>query len=150
MVLGHEGTATRLTRDHRPEDPQERERIEQSGGFFFKNRVLGVLAVTRSLGDHCLKKFVVSKPFVNQLSFRLPQRDPSSESKENDNDKTNSPVPSFIIVACDGLWDVFSDQDAVNFVLRFSDERDHVAKHLTNEALRRGSSDNVTVQVAWL
>lgn len=52
IVLGHDGKAFRMTKDHRTDDPDEVRRIEQSGGFLFKGRVLGVLAVTRSLGDH--------------------------------------------------------------------------------------------------
>jgi serine/threonine protein phosphatase PrpC len=52
IVLGHAGKGYRLTKDHRTDDPDEVRRIEQSGGFLFKGRVLGVLAVTRSLGDH--------------------------------------------------------------------------------------------------
>jgi serine/threonine protein phosphatase PrpC len=52
IVLGHAGKAFRMTKDHRTDDPEEVRRIEQSGGFLFKGRVLGVLAVTRSLGDH--------------------------------------------------------------------------------------------------
>lgn len=52
IVLGHSGKAHRMTKDHRTDDTEEVRRIEQSGGFLFKGRVLGVLAVTRSLGDH--------------------------------------------------------------------------------------------------
>jgi protein phosphatase len=53
IVLGHNhGEAFRLTKDHRTDDPEEVRRIESTGGFMFKGRVLGVLAVTRSLGDH--------------------------------------------------------------------------------------------------
>jgi serine/threonine protein phosphatase PrpC len=48
------------------------------------------------------------------------------------------------------------DQDAVNFVMdRFRDDddttdRDQIAQYLVQEALRRGSTDNITVSVAWL
>ena len=60
-----------------------------------------------------------------------------------------------MIVACDGLWDVMEDDEAVDAV------RDHVAKNglasrtdvasiLVNEALERGSTDNITVIVKWL
>ena len=58
IVLGHAGKAHRMTRDHRTDDPEEVRRIEESGGFIFKGRVLGILAVTRSLGDHCMKEYV--------------------------------------------------------------------------------------------
>lgn len=53
-------------------------------------------------------------------------------------------------LACDGLWDVMEDQEAVTFVMNRLDEKNLVAEHLVREALRRGSTDNITVQVAWL
>lgn len=56
----------------------------------------------------------------------------------------------YTIVKSDGLWDVFSDQHAVDLVLQFCNDKANAAKHLVNEALRRGSTDNITVVVAWL
>ena len=53
-------------------------------------------------------------------------------------------------LACDGLWDVIRDQEAVNFVLDRIGERELVAKYLVEEALKRGSADNITVSVAFL
>jgi serine/threonine protein phosphatase PrpC len=55
IALNGQG-AVRLTNDHNSQDPLEVARIEQSGGFLFKNRVLGILAITRSFGDQMLKK----------------------------------------------------------------------------------------------
>lgn len=135
IVLGHRGRATRLTKDHRPDDPDEVARIEKAGGFMFKGRVVGVLAITRSLGDHCIKRFVVAEPTCSETSIQLEKR----------NNR-----PSFLICACDGLWDVFEDQEAVDFVLKYEHERDHIAEHLVNEAIRKGSTDNVSCVVAWL
>ena len=56
----------------------------------------------------------------------------------------------FVIVACDGLWDVIQDQQAVDFVLKYQEDKENISQHLINEALRRGSTDNITVVVAWL
>lgn len=53
-------------------------------------------------------------------------------------------------LACDGLWDVIKDQEAVDFVLERIDEREFAAKYLVEEALKRGSTDNITVSVAFL
>ena len=57
----HGFIATRLTFDHRAEDAAEQERIKVAGGFVTRNRVLGILAVSRSFGDHGMKDFVIGK-----------------------------------------------------------------------------------------
>ncbi|KAL3919859.1 MAG: hypothetical protein SGILL_003540 [Bacillariaceae sp.] len=134
IVLGHQGKAHRLTKDHRTDDPEEVKRIEQTGGFLFKGRVLGVLAVTRSLGDHCMKEYVIAEPYTQEKTI---QKDAADDG-------------SFIILACDGLWDVMSDQEAVDFALQYKHEKEKVARYLVKEALRKGSTDNITVSVAWL
>ena len=120
----------RLTLDHRADDPKELSRVEDSGGFVMRNRVLGVLAVTRSLGDHgIMKEFVVGKPYVDSINF--------------DNGEGE-----FIILACDGLFDVLDDQEAVDLVRNLK-RREDAAQMLCSEALKRGSTDNVTVIVSW-
>lgn len=134
IVLGHGRKAFRMTRDHRTDDPDEVRRIEESGGFIFKGRVLGILAVTRSLGDHCMKEYVIAKPYTSEKTITI----------------TSETEVSFIILACDGLWDVLRDQEAVDFVLERIAEKELVAKYLVEEALRRGSTDNVTASVAFL
>jgi serine/threonine protein phosphatase PrpC len=96
-----------------------------------RNRVLGVLAVARSLGDHgIMKEFVVGKPYVDSIDF---------DHGEGE----------FIILACDGLFDVMDDQEAVDLV-RNVKGREGAAQMLCNEAIKRGSTDNVTVIVSWL
>jgi serine/threonine protein phosphatase PrpC len=138
-VLSHRGEVTRLSHDHRPDDPAEVQRIEKSGGFVFHNRVLGILAVTRSLGDHCMKEFVIARPYYSQTIIELATM---VEGGQHDN--------TVLILACDGLWDVFEDDEAVDFALGFTGERTNVAQALAEAAVRRGSTDNITVVVAWL
>jgi serine/threonine protein phosphatase PrpC len=144
IVLGHEGQASRLTYDHGVEDPLEIARIERAGGFLFKGRVLGVLAVTRSLGDHMLKDYVIAHPTVNERRLEL------NSGEGNSINNNRSTAPTFLIIACDGLWDVMRDQEAVNLVQQYPGEKTSVAQYLVEEALRRGSTDNVTAIVAWL
>ena len=55
-VLVGLGEAQQVTVDHKPIDQDEAQRITKSGGFIYKGRVAGQLAVTRALGDHQLKE----------------------------------------------------------------------------------------------
>lgn len=95
-VLCRGGKAVRLTYDHKGSDKQEAKRITDAGGFVMSGRVNGVLAVTRSLGDSSMKEFVVGAPYTTE-----------TELCEED---------EFVILACDGLWDVATDQAAVDLV----------------------------------
>jgi len=60
---------------------------------------------------------------------------------------------AFIINACDGLWDVFSSQQAVKFVrekLNANMDLNDICKALVTAALKRGSTDNITVTLMLL
>ena len=43
-----------------------------------------------------------------------------------------------------------SDQQVVDFALQCKEDKQNVSKYLVDEAVRRGTLDNVTVVVAWL
>ncbi|KAK0195207.1 phosphatase 2C-like domain-containing protein [Armillaria mellea] len=125
-VLCRNGNAIRLTYDHKGSDKQEAKRIMDAGGFVMSGRVNGVLAVTRSLGDSSMKEFVVGAPYT-------------TETELCDDDE-------FVILACDGLWDVASDQVAVDLI-REIDDAQLASQKLLKYALSHHSSDNVTVLV---
>ena len=155
--------AVRLTHDHKATDPEEITRIQNSGGIMLRGRVLGVLAVARSLGDHGLKEFVIGRPYLSSTVVKIEKNKVISgwrKNSEDDEKNTSMTDGEFLIVACDGLWDVMQDQEAVNLVRDFvhdttsihsaKSRREKVARFLIDEALRRGSTDNITVIVYWL
>jgi len=136
-VLCRNGAAERLSLDHKASDPEEVARIEKAGGFVLRKRVLGVLAVARSFGDFALKKFVPCTPYTS--------------TKRLDSTCT------FIIIACDGVWDVMTDEEAVALVREYvgsgggaGSKSARAAKHLVDTALERGTTDNVTALVVFL
>lgn len=96
-----------------------------------RNRVLGILAVSRSFGNQGMKEFVTSSPHVSETSL-------CSDC-------------SFLLLACDGVWDVFTDDEAVSFVTRAlaTKAEADVAGALLREALDRGSTDNITVVIVF-
>ncbi|EJU03959.1 protein serine/threonine phosphatase 2C [Dacryopinax primogenitus] len=125
-VLCRDGKAIRLTYDHKGSDHMEAKRITDAGGFVMNNRVNGVLAVTRSLGDSAMKEFVVGSPYTTE-----------TELGEED---------EFIIIACDGLWDVVEDQAAVELVRHVQDPQ-KASEILKQHALDNFSTDNISVLV---
>lgn len=139
LVVGtiHGIHGKRLTIDHRPSD--EKERICDGGSFVCGGRVNGILAISRALGDHAMKSVVIPTPHTVTYPIQ--------------------PDDRFVIVACDGLWDVVEDNEAVTYVAKIIVEtksipRDIVAreaaKALVQLALDKGSTDNVSVVVVLL
>ncbi|KAL7475219.1 hypothetical protein ACHAW6_001145 [Cyclotella cf. meneghiniana] len=147
--------AVRLTHDRKSNDPNEISRIQSASGMMLHGRVLGVLAVARSLGDHCLKGFVIGRPYLSSTVISINNNEfyPSSDKPDEPRVARGSPPLTdreFLIVACDGLWDVMEDQEAVDLVRNFigntaSDMRHQkqTARYLIDEALRRGITDNI-------
>lgn len=125
-VLCRGGKAVRLTKDHKASDQEEQQRVAASGGWVSMNRVHGVLAVSRALGDHAMKQSVISEP-------HFWEDDLSGED-------------SFVIIACDGLWDVCSDQDSVDLV-KAEQSAQEMSQKLMQAALDNGGKDNITVMV---
>ncbi|XP_039123872.1 probable protein phosphatase 2C 11 [Dioscorea cayenensis subsp. rotundata] len=125
VVACRSGSAIPLSVDHKPDRSDERERIENAGGFIIWAgtwRVGGVLAVSRAFGDRLLKPYVVAEPEIQEEEI---------EGIE------------FLIIASDGLWNVVSNKDAVEIVQSISDA-ETASRKLIHEAYTRGSGDNIT------
>ncbi|VAI55401.1 unnamed protein product [Triticum turgidum subsp. durum] len=78
-VVSKGGKAIAVSRDHKPDQTDERQRIEEAGGFVMWAgtwRVGGVLAVSRAFGDKLLKQYVVADPEIKK-----PIEDPEQAAK---------------------------------------------------------------------
>jgi len=148
-VLCRDNKAWDLSRDHKPNDPTEKARIERFGGSVIwcgemNNfgvpiedrgiyRVNGNLALSRAIGDRSERPHVIAEPEIISMPV-----------KEGD---------QFVIVATDGLWDVMDSDDAVNFVrlsLKAGISKTKIADVMIKEAMRQGTYDNVTIVVIWI
>ncbi|KAJ8617055.1 hypothetical protein MRB53_013241 [Persea americana] len=128
-VICRGGNAIPVSRDHKPDQTDERQRIEDAGGFVMWAgtwRVGGVLAVSRAFGDRLLKQYVVADPEI--------QEEVIDKSLE------------FLILASDGLWDVVTNEEAVSMIKSIQNPEE-AAKRLLQEACQRGSADNITCVV---
>ncbi|KAK8022418.1 protein phosphatase 2C isoform beta [Apiospora rasikravindrae] len=127
IILCRNGKALRLSYDHKGSDENEGKRIANAGGLILNNRVNGVLAVTRALGDTYMKDLVTGHPYTTETVIQ-------------------AEMDEFVIIACDGLWDVCSDQEAVDLVRELPDPS-AAAKQLVDHALARFSTDNLSCMV---
>ncbi|KAJ9696761.1 hypothetical protein PVL29_008795 [Vitis rotundifolia] len=135
-VLCRKGQAVDMSQDHRPSYPLERRRVEELGGFVDDGYLNGVLSVTRALGDWDMKfPRGSASPLIAEPEFRQVVLTEEDE---------------FLIIGCDGIWDVMSSQQAVSLVrrgLRRHDDPEQSARDLVMEALRLNTFDNLTVIV---
>eukprot|EP00741_Cyanophora_paradoxa_P010585 tig00020537_g10231.t1 len=127
-IMSRRGRAMDLTTDHKPALPLERQRIEAAGGWVRGNAVNGCLAVSRALGDIDFKDNA-TETFGQGFRGDLITADPDVHTY------TLTDQDEFIVLACDGLYDVMSSQDVVDFVRRKLTEAG--AKEAAKEAAAR-------------
>jgi serine/threonine protein phosphatase PrpC len=140
-VLCSDNVAICKTKDHKPNWPEEQLRIRNLGGkpyFDGYDWRIKDLSVSRAFGDLDAQPFLTNRPDVYRHKIKKSDK--------------------FMIMACDGLWDVFDNQEAVNVVLgtcydmntgKRNDSKTNVAKKLAELALAKGSTDNITVSVVF-
>lgn len=129
-ILFRENGAFPLSVDHKPENPDERKRVEDAGGVVTESkRVNGTLALSRAIGDCDMQPPLTFEPVVTTTHLSATDR--------------------FIIIACDGLWDVVSNEKAIQLIEKCATAKE-AAVLLRDFAYTLGSSDNISVIVVKL
>ncbi|XP_072040911.1 probable protein phosphatase 2C T23F11.1 isoform X2 [Amphiura filiformis] len=104
-VASVKGHAKPLSFDHKPSNEEESKRIVAAGGWVEFNRVNGNLALSRALGDFVFKRND-SKRVEEQIVIAVPDVTVNNLSTDYE----------FIVLACDGIWDVLTNQEVVDFI----------------------------------
>ena len=133
------GKLIELSHDHKPENDGEMKRIKEGGGFVEDGRVQGIIAVSRAIGDweyknpslqaqldkkgSKKKKAATGKEGAPETVSKGPYRNMDEAKKHQVSSFPDvKKVPfkpaehDFIICACDGIWDCFTNEQAVKFV----------------------------------
>jgi serine/threonine protein phosphatase PrpC len=146
VICTHYNIANQLSLDHKPHLYCEKNRIIQMGGSLEYSegddpRING-MSVSRSFGD-LDNSYISQQPDIYDYSL------------------TNE---KFIIMGCDGVWDVLNNQDTVDFVLECISKLKMEKKNLTNlsksseyniaqklskYAIEKGSKDNISVYILF-
>jgi len=142
-ILVSDSKVTFSTEDHKPTNEAEKKRIEDAGGRVMIQRINGSLAVSRALGDFEYK----NRDDLDDL-HQLVSPDPDVTCKERNLDSDN-----FIVVACDGIYDVMNNEEIAEFCqdrIESSPDEDTVPETLLHLCLNKGSRDNMSAIIIGL
>ena len=131
-VIANNKKAIPITQDHKPNTKVERERISKIKGnekIYNDDGIwrIGPLSVSRSFGDTDTDKYISQTPDV--FTYNLSSKD------------------DFIVLGCDGLWDVMNNTEVVKFIY---DNPVNSVRKLGSEALKKGSNDNISIIIVYL
>ena len=105
-VLSRGGEAVALSFDHKPENEEEKNRIEKAGSTIVEGRVDGNLNLSRSLGD---LKYKINKNLK-------PDEQPITSNPDVKVFELSSEQDHFIIMGCDGIWETKSNEEMVEYI----------------------------------
>ena len=130
VVVYKSGHTKQITTDHKPDDIIEKRRIEKIGGEIYKDSEgvfrVGQLSLARAFGDGDNAPYISQVPDVYY-------------NKITNNTK-------YLVMACDGLWDVVENKDLYSLLEGYKKENSkNLAANLAQEALKKGSYDNVSI-----
>jgi len=163
-VFCYNGQVQRVSLDHKPFVEDETRRVRSVGGLvkvdsdyqrqyrvckIFSGGGFGGLAVSRALGDFSWSPQVIEEPTI--MSVPIPaktslkgkaKREEAEEDEEEEDDKQHA----YLILGCDGVWDVVSDEEAAAIAVK---EQDPLASavHIREHSLYMGSGDDICALV---
>ena len=107
-VVAEEGKAKALSLDHKPTQKREKERIYKAGHTVnYEGRIDGNLNLSRAIGDMWAKKNQ-KLPLEQQAVTALPDVKTHQLTEKTD----------FVIMGCDGVWELKNRQQMVDFVYK--------------------------------
>ena len=128
-----DGTCHRLTLAHRPGEPEERARLESRGGDVDlvggQYRLNGNFALSRAFGNQQYRDLVTAEPDIASMP-RNGQED-------------------FLVIGSDGLWNHMMPEAIGSFIRMRVDTRETIAKDLTEHVRSLGSTDNISIAIAF-
>ena len=115
-----------MSEDHKPDNPGELSRIKRSGGFVEEGRVNGMLALSRALGD-----------FEYKSNSQLQAKDQAVSAFPDVRIEPIDSQTQFVLLACDGIWDVKTSQESVDFMMTRL-YRNNFAQKVTMQEMENG------------
>lgn len=172
ILLLKGGLAKTLLFDHKPCNMGERVRIENSGGYVINSRVNEILALLRAFGDFKFKIPYVeplrdyyysatNRPFFTNGLVHIPPElmQVTVEPEFLVYDMQALDTPEFIVLACDGIWDCYTNRQLVRVIrdkLALGWLLTHITELVLNNCIEMASNvtgigfDNMTMIIVAL
>ena len=149
-VLASGGKGVPLTTDHKPDRSDEQRRIRQAGGAVVE--LHGVWRVTTragagelNLSSTVMCRYLAVARSFGDLDFKEPL--PLLSVEPETQVVRLTPDDALVVLACDGIYDVLSNQQVADLALQHLDAPRAGAEAIIKAALQAGSLDNVTATV---
>lgn len=104
-IILRKGESIVMSTDHKPDLPNEYERIRKCGGTIEQGRVNGMLNLSRSLGDTEFKQKKNVHP-KEQIISCVPDVLYEDLQKADD----------FVVIACDGIWECMNNEQVSDYI----------------------------------
>ena len=135
VIVYSNGEYKQVTTDHKPDDPKEKQRLELMGGEIYRDSEgtirIGDLSLSKAFGDGDNLPYISQKPDVFY--------------------KRITSLSKYVVMGCDGLWDVINNEDLFGILNRFKSKGStNLAKDLAELALEKGTTDNVSIIIIEL
>ncbi|KAG7661614.1 PTC4 [[Candida] subhashii] len=167
-ILSINGSAKTLSFDHKPSNMGERVRIENSNGYVLNSRINEILALSRAFGDFKFKlPFIDSSrnKYINENKLKLSKKivhlppelfqvTVEPDILIYDIKNVYTPPPEFLVIACDGIWDCFKNNQLVKLIrdkLAFGWKLNRIVEYILNDCLTMANNytgigfDNMTL-----
>ncbi|WPK23118.1 hypothetical protein PUMCH_000343 [Australozyma saopauloensis] len=166
------GLPKNLSFDHKPSNMGERVRIENSGGYVINSRVNEILALSRAFGDYKFKlpwlqlaapgnnnSFLEqNRKLVKNNLVALPPElyQVTVEPEFVIYDIAALSNPEFVVLACDGIWDCYTNNQLILLIRKKLRDRwslQHITEYILNDCISMASSatgigfDNMTLMI---
>jgi protein phosphatase 1G len=142
-ILSRGGQVVEMSHDHKPSNKEECARIYKAGGYVQNARVNGDLALSRAIGDT-----------QHKCNKDLPPEEQAVTAYPDVKIVNRTPEDEFLVIACDGIWDVKSNEEVLAFVKNGLEQGlslNSIAESLLDSCLAKEptglGTDNMTVVI---
>lgn len=119
-----------LTEDHKPDNPEEKKRIEAAGGFISDGRINGNLNLSRALGD---LEFKTQQKLERHEQLIIATPDVVVKNFDKNED--------FFLMGCDGIWELKNAEELCNQIKKSKEPLDKTCENLLDSVLAEETTE---------